>query len=373
MAPRFEDIRTTRVALGAADLILGCDPIVSASKETLLRMGAGRTRVALNANSTPTASFIQNSKQWENPSDRCVAAIGQTLEGQGLGTLQANAMATTLMGDTIFVNPMVMGFAWQKGWLPVRKESIHRAMELNGVQVKANQLAFEWGRWAAHAPERVADLLQPAQRVQFQAPQSLQAMVDQRAAFLTAYQNQAYAQSYRDFVAGVAQRSDTLARVVARQLFKLMAYKDEYEVARLHTQTDVLQRVADRFEGDFKIHHHLAPPLLAKRNERGELTKQKFGGAMRWALSVLPHFKGLRGTALDPFGYTEERRTERALIGEYRALIEEVMQGDLQGRKDLALQLANLPEEIKGYGHVKARNLTQVRARWQALLGQWRA
>jgi indolepyruvate ferredoxin oxidoreductase len=373
MAPRFEDIRTTRVALGAADLILGCDPIVSAGKETLLRMGAGRTRVALNANSTPTASFIQNSKQWENPSDRCVAAIGQTLEGQGLGTLQANAMATTLMGDTIFVNPMVMGFAWQKGWLPVRKESIHRAMELNGVQVKANQLAFEWGRWAAHAPERVADLLQPAQRVQFQAPQSLQAMVDQRAAFLTAYQNQAYAQSYRDFVAGVAQRSDTLARVVARQLFKLMAYKDEYEVARLHTQTDVLQRVADRFEGDFKIHHHLAPPLLAKRNERGELTKQKFGSAMRWALSVLPHFKGLRGTALDPFGYTEERRTERALIGEYRALIEEVMQGDLQGRKDLALQLANLPEEIKGYGHVKARNLTQVRARWQALLGQWRA
>ena len=373
MAPRFEDIRTTRVALGAADLVLGCDPIVSAGKETLLRLGAGRTRVALNANSTPTASFIQNSKQWQNPSDRCVAAIGQALEGQGLATLQANAMATTLMGDSIFVNPMVMGFAWQKGWLPVRKESIFKAMELNGVQVKANQQAFEWGRWAAHAPERVGDLIQPAQRVQFQAPQSLEALVNQRAEFLSAYQNQAYAQTYRDFVARVAQRSDTLARVVARQLFKLMAYKDEYEVARLHTQTDVLARVAQRFEGDFKIHHHLAPPLLAKRNERGELTKQKFGSAMRWALGVLPHFKGLRGTALDPFGYTEERRTERALIGEYRELIEELLRGDLDARKDLALQLANLPEEIKGFGHVKAKNLAQTRERWQTLLGQWRA
>ncbi len=373
MAPRFEDIRTTRVALGAADLILGCDPVVSAGKETLLRLGAGRTRVALNANSTPTAAFIQNSKQWQNPSDRCVAAIGEALGGEGLGLLQANAMATAFMGDTIYVNPMVLGFAWQKGWLPVRRESIFKAMELNGVQVKANQTAFEWGRWAAHAPEQVQALLQPATPIRVQAPQSLQTLVDQRAEFLTAYQHAAYADAYRGFVGQVAQQSETLARVVARNLFKLMAYKDEYEVARLHTQTDVLAKVAARFEGDFKVHHHLAPPLLARRNDRGELKKQKFGAAMRWALRVLPHFKGLRGTALDVFGYTEERRTERALIGEYRALIEELLRGDVKGRQDLALQLANLPEDIKGFGHVKAKNLAQVRERWADLLAQWRA
>jgi indolepyruvate ferredoxin oxidoreductase len=360
------------VALGAADLILGCDPVVSAGKETLLRLGAGRTRVALNANSTPTAAFIQNSKQWQNPSDRCVAAIEEALGGEGLGLLQANAMATAFMGDTIYVNPMVLGFAWQKGWLPVRRESIFKAMELNGVQVKANQTAFEWGRWAAHAPEQVQALLQPATTIRVQAPQSLQTLVGQRVEFLTAYQHAAYAEDYRAFVDLVAQQSETLARVVARNLFKLMAYKDEYEVARLHTQTDVLAKVAARFEGDFKVHHHLAPPLLARRNERGELRKQKFGAAMRWALRVLPHFKGLRGTALDVFGYTEERRTERALIGEYRALIEELLRGDVKGRQDLALQLANLPEDIKGFGHVKARNLEQVRARWADLLAQWR-
>ncbi len=373
IAPRFDDIRTTRVALAAADLILGCDPIVAAGKETLLRLGAGRTRVALNANSTPTASFIQNSKQWENPSERCVAAIGEALQGQGLGTLQANAMATSLMGDSIYVNPMVMGYAWQKGWLPLRRESIFKAMELNGVQVQANQHAFDWGRWAAHAPDKVAELLRPQQRISVTAPESLQSMVDKRAEFLTQYQDAAYANSYRELIEKVGQRSQTLARVVARNLFKLMAYKDEYEVARLHTQTDVLQKVADRFEGDFKIHHHLAPPLWAKRNERGELTKQKFGGFMRWSLRMLPHFKALRGSALDPFGYTEERRTERALIGEYRNLIEELLKGDLEARKDLALQLANLPEEIKGFGHVKAKNLALVRSRWSELLAQWRA
>jgi len=206
----------------------------------------------------------------------------------------------------------------------------------------------------------------------------VEALVARRAEFLTGYQNAAYAEEYKAFVGRVQQvesavgKSTGLAETVARYLFKLMAYKDEYEVARLHTDRTFLDRVEGMFEGDYKLNYHLAPPLLAKKNTKGQLQKQKFGPWMLTGFRFLAKLKGLRGTALDVFGRTEERKTERALIGEYRASIEEVLKGLRADNHALALEIASLPEQIRGYGHVKERNLAAARTRWTELMGKWR-
>ena len=380
IADRQEDIRTTRVSMAAADLILGCDPIVSASKETVQRMRAGRTRVALNGYSTPTAAFVKNGA-WQNPAQACVNDIGQAIGSdthpQHLGVFDANAVATQLMGDSIFINPMILGYAWQRGWIPLGRESLLRAIELNEVAVEHNKQAFEWGRQCAHDGSRVQAVLKPAQVLQFKPRESLEALVERRAGFLVDYQNAAYAQTYRDFVAQVqgaeaAVGKTSLTDAVARNLFKLMAYKDEYEVARLHSDPAFQQRLRDQFEGDFQLKFHLAPPLLSKTNERGELIKQTYGP---WMLSVfgwLARFKGLRGTAFDIFGKTEERHTERALIQDYRASIEEVLRSLNADNHALAVDIARLPDQIKGYGHVKARHLAKVRPQWERLMQTWR-
>ncbi|MBG9388847.1 indolepyruvate ferredoxin oxidoreductase family protein [Caenimonas aquaedulcis] len=372
-----DDIRTTRVGMAGADLIIGCDPIVAAGKETVLRMREGRTHVALNSHSTPTAAFVKNAN-WSNPSDACVAAIVQSVGEGGVGAFNADVAATKLMGDSIYTNPMMLGYAWQKGWVPLGFESLMRAIELNAVQVDANKAAFEWGRRAAHDWASVEKLLTPATVIEFKRRDSLEDIVARRAEFLTAYQDAAYARAYRAFVEQVRAAElplgkSSLAEAVARNLFKLMAYKDEYEVARLHVQTGFREKVAGMFEGDYKINYHLAPPLTSKRNEKGELQKRKFGPAMAIAFQVLARLKGLRGTALDIFGRTEERRGERALIGEYRRSIETVLASMDAGNHALALEIARLPEQIKGFGHVKERNLAAVRPRWASLMAQWPA
>jgi indolepyruvate ferredoxin oxidoreductase len=379
IGPDQASICTTRVGMAAADVILGCDPLVTASKDTLQRMQAGRTRVALNSSSTPTAAFVTHA-DWQNPSDACVASIAQSL-GQGdLGLFNAEAMASTLMGDTLYINPMLLGYAWQKGWVPLSLAALMRAIELNGVAVSANKTAFTWGRQAAHDWASVQRLLTPAQTITFHKPshasQPLDQVVARRVAFLTDYQNAAYADSYRQFVAQVQAAeaplgTTSLSDAVARNLFKLMAYKDEYEVARLHTDTAFQQKLAGMFEGDVKLNYHLAPPLLAKTNDKGELVKQKFGPAMLTAFKLLAPLKGLRGTALDVFGRTEERRMERQLIADYRNTLTQMLATLSAGNHTQALALARLPEGIKGFGHVKARNVQATRSRWQALQQQW--
>jgi indolepyruvate ferredoxin oxidoreductase len=299
-------------------------------------------------------------------------AIGGADAQAQLGAFDANTIATRLMGDSIYINPMILGYAWQKGWVPLRRASLHRAIELNAVAVANNLAAFEWGRRCAHDLPAVLALLQPAQVVQFKKRTPLENVIAQREAFLTDYQNAAYAASYRAFVERVqAQSSPALAEAVARNLFKLMAYKDEYEVARLHTDTGFLQRIAQQFEGDYQVVYHLAPPLLAQRNDKGELQKRRYGSAMRWGFQVLARLKRLRGTALDVFGYTDERRTERALIGEYRASIEQVLAQFSPERQTLALEIARIPEQIKGFGHVKERHLHAARIQWDALMARW--
>jgi len=366
-------IHTTRVATAAADLVLGCDPIVAAGKETVQRMREGRTHVALNAYSTPTAAFVKDGN-WANPGSQCVAAIGQVVGEAQLGHFDANAVALQALGDSIYINPMVLGYAWQKGWVPLTREAILRAIELNAVSVALNQAAFEWGRHCAHDWAAVQRLLAPAQTVQWHKPKSLDALIEHRVGHLTAYQNAAYARDYAQFVqrvrdaeAAALPGKTTLTEAVARNLHKLMAYKDEYEVARLHSDPAFVARLREQFDGDIRVHYHLAPPLLATTNAHGEPVKRRYGPWLRPVLGMLQHLRVLRGTALDVFGYTEERRTERALIGQYRASIERVLAHLNADNHARAVELARLPEGIKGFGHVKARHLAQVREKWAAL------
>ncbi len=366
-----QDIRTTRVSMAAADVILGCDPIVTASKETLLRMREGRTHVALNSSSTPTAAFVKNGN-WQNPSEQCLVEISRQVGNDGVSAFDADLLAKQLMGDTIYMNPMILGYAWQKGWIPMHRESLMRAIELNEVAVQNNLMAFEWGRHAAHHLDVLMQKIQPTQTIHFKKRETLQDLIQNRTVRLTAYQNAAYAERYQVFIERVKAAEaplgkNLLSETVARQLYKLMAYKDEYEVARLHTQSDFLARIQDSFEGDFKVHYHLAPPLLAKRNAKGELVKQKFGPAMLTGFKLLAKLKGLRGTALDILGHTEERKTERALIGEYMQQVEATLPGLNALNHAHAVDVARVPENIKGFGHVKERNIEAARSLWTAL------
>ena len=378
LAPRQDQICTTRVGMAAADLVLGCDPIVAAGKETLLCMQEGRTHVVLNRHSAPTAEFVSNSG-WQDPSQDCVDQISRTLgvqtHPQLLGTFDANQAALALMGDSIFINPMLLGYAWQKGWLPLGHQALLRAIELNAVQVEKNKTAFEWGRRCAHDWRQVQSSLLPGQPIALHMPPKLDALIEQRHQFLNQYQNAAYAQQYTDFVTRVRQAEqaawpghDSLTRAVAQGLFKLMAYKDEYEVARLHSDPAFQRSLAAQFGGDYRLQYHFAAPLLASRNAHGELQKRSFNGA--WMLPVLgglSKMRFLRSTVFDVFGYTHERRAERALIGQYRSGIETLLTTLGQTTRERALEIARWPESIKGYGHVKARHLAQAQRRWAEL------
>ena len=377
-------IRTTRVGMASADLVLGCDPIVVAGKETLLRMRPGRTHVALNSNSAPTAAFVKNA-DWVNPGDQCVVDIAKTVGEANVGVIDADAMATQFMGDSIYTNPIMLGFAWQKGWIPLGRDALLRAMELNAVAVEQNKAAFEWGRRAAHNWAGVQAALNPGQVISFTPKEmvTVDDMVRRRVEFLTGYQNAAYAAAYAAFVAqvrrveeslgGDAAQKRPLTEAVARYLFKLMAYKDEYEVARLHTDTAFHAKVNGLFEGDFKLHYHLAPPLLARKNEKGELQKAKFGPWMRIAFQCLAPLKVLRGGPLDAFGYTQERRAERALAQEYRAAVAGMLPGLSASNLAAALAFARVPEQIRGFGHVKARHMAVARKQWDLSLSQFHA
>jgi indolepyruvate ferredoxin oxidoreductase len=382
IAPSQDDIRTTRVPMAAADLVLGCDPLVTVAKESTMRMREGRTHVALNVHGAPTAAFVKNI-DWQNPAEACAAELAQIVGDDGLGCFDADLAAKTLMGDTIYVNPMMLGYAWQKGWIPLEEASLLRAIELNAVAVEQNKTAFAWGRRAAADVAGMAQRLggaAPAQVIHFQKRDSLDELITRRVAFLTDYQHAAYAGEYQAFVERVRAREMAmgapqhlpLTQAVARYLFKLMAYKDEYEVARLHSDPAFLARVHGMFEGDFKLHYHLAPPLTAKKNDKGELIKKSYGPAMLTGFRLLAKFKGLRGTAFDPFGRSAERKTERALIAEYRASLEEVLAGLNAANHAVALDIARIPEQIKGYGHVKERNLLAARQQWARLQAAFR-
>ena len=376
IANRPDAIHTTKVDTAQADLVIACDSIVGASKYTLTVMQPGRTFVALNTHGTPTAGFVKNA-DWQFPGGNCETVIRASVGEALVGAFDAEQVAEAMLGDSIYTNPLMLGYAWQQGRVPLGHAALLRAIELNGVQVDNNKAAFEWGRRCAHDLAAVQALFQARQVIQFVKKPSLDEMVATRVDFLTGYQDAVYAARYQAFVEKVRATeaplgSTKLAEAVARYLFKLMAYKDEYEVARLHTDRRFTDKIEAMFEGDYQLVHHLAPPGIAKKNERGELIKQPFGPWMRTAFGVLGKMKGLRGTALDVFGRSEERRIERALIDEYRNCIEELLLKLDGGNLELAAEVARLPEEIRGYGHVKARHLAAVRPKWAALMQRWR-
>jgi indolepyruvate ferredoxin oxidoreductase len=376
IANRQDAIFTTKVDTAKADLVIACDGVVGASKYTLAVMQQGRTYVALNTHGTPTAAFVRNA-DWQFPGGNCEAAIKSSVGDALVGAFDAEQVAVQLIGDSIYTNPLMLGYAWQQGRVPLTHAALLRAIELNGVQVDNNKAAFEWGRHCANDLASVQALFNAAQVIQFVKKPTLDEMVAMRIDFLAEYQNASYAAQYKGFVdkvrAAEAHLASTrLSEAVARYLFKLMAYKDEYEVARLHTDPAFTNRIASMFEGEYKLVHHLAPPAIARKNEKGELQKQPFGPWMRSAFAVLTRLKGLRGTALDPFGRSEERQMERALIGQYRDCIDELSKTLSAANLAQAVEIACIPEEIRGYGHVKARHLVAARAKWDGLMAQWR-
>ncbi len=323
IANRQDAIFTTKVDTAKADLVIACDAIVGATKYTLAVMQQGRTYVALNTHGTPTAAFVKNT-DWQFPGGHCEMAIKASVGDAFVGAFDAEQVAVQLVGDSIYTNPLLLGYAWQQGRVPLCHASLMRAIELNGVQVDNNKAAFEWGRRCGARPGLGAGAVQG--RAGHRVREEAVARRDGRQTRRVPHRlpGRSYAAGYKAFVDKVRSAEaplggTRLTEAVARYLFKLMAYKDEYEVARLHTDTAFGDKIAAMFEGDYKLVHHLAPPLIAGRNSQGELVKRAFGPWMHRAFGLLARLKGLRGTAFDPFGRTEERRSERALIGEYRA------------------------------------------------------
>ncbi|MDC8785000.1 indolepyruvate ferredoxin oxidoreductase family protein [Roseateles koreensis] len=372
-----EAIHCTKVGTAEARLVIACDAIVAANKATLAVMREGHTYVALNTHGSPTANLV-NDANWSFPGAACESAVRAAVGASQLGVFDAEEVAVKLLGDSLYTNPLMLGYAWQQGRIPLSYAALMRAIELNNVQIDNNKQAFEWGRRCAHDLAAVRALFAASQVINIVKRPGVDELVAKRVAFLTDYQNAAYAQRYLALVDQVRAaekplNTTRLSEAVARYSFKLMAYKDEYEVARLHSDKKFTDQIAAQFEGDYKIVHHLAPPLFAKKNAQGELVKQQMGAWIRPAFGLLAKLKGLRGTAFDLFGHTEERKTERALIDEYRASIEAILSKGLTAeRLGLAVDIARIPEEIRGYGHVKARHLQAARSKWEGLMAQWK-
>ena len=381
------DIHAVRIAAGEADLVLGCDMVVVNDYWSLSKIRAGRSRVVLNTYEAMPGKFTTQADM-QFPAKQIVQAVKTSLNGESPDLVEATDLANALLGDSIASNLFMLGYAWQKGWVPLSHESLMRAIELNAAAVEMNKSAFNWGRLAAHDIAAVRAAANEKARVQDAAPAlddaTLSATLDDRIArrvtFLTDYQNAAYATKYKMLIDKVrnaeqakAPGSTALSEAVARYAFKLMAYKDEYEVARLYTSGDFAQRVKDTFDGDYKIHFHLAPPLFARRDAEGHLRKAEYGPWVFGAFKLLAKLRGLRGTALDVFGYTAERRTERALIDEYFATVGELLAGLTRDNVALAAQIAAVPEQIRGYGHVKEAHLEKAAAQRSELLAAWLA
>jgi indolepyruvate ferredoxin oxidoreductase len=375
LADNPADLHSTRVGTGAADLVIGCDLIVTASRDALSRMGEGRTYAAINATGAPTAAFVRNP-DWQFPGASAEQDIRSACGNERVDFVNAGDIATALMGDNIATNMFMLGYAWQKGWVPLSEAAIMKAIELNGVSVEFNKQAFAWGRAGAHDLQALVKLTTPAQVIEFKRNPTLDDLIAKRVTALTAYQDAAYARQYQQLVEQVRAAESAvndgkplrLTEAVARYYYKLMAYKDEYEVARLYANGAFTEKIAGMFEGDYQLKFHLAPPLLAKHDANGHLIKQEYGPWMMKAFGLLAKLKGLRGTAFDIFGRTEERKTERALIGQYRNTIGALLPQLTAANLAQAVAIASIPEDIRGFGHVKERMLKAAKEKEARLL-----
>lgn len=374
LATQPEDIHATRISAEGGDLILGFDLVVTAGREALSKIKTGTTRVVLNNHGTITGHFTKNP-DYVFPSTQMLEEI-QKKAGVGfVDALDAQALATNLMGDSIMTNLFLVGYAFQKGCLPLGLDSLMEAVRLNGVSVEENIKAIQWGRLAAWNPEAVESFAQREHPVESDhvISESAAEMIERRIEFLKSYQSARYARRYKEKMDEVrlkelVLKTDALTRVIAQSLYRLMAYKDEYEVARLYSHPDFKRRLEDQFEGDYQVHFHLAPPLFSQKNDRGELIKKTYGPGMMSLFKILSRFKFLRGTPLDLFGYTSERRMERRLIKEYVRMIDRILETVKPENLSQMLQIAELPQKIRGFGHVKKANYDKVKVQMDAFM-----
>jgi len=365
-------INGPRVPPGQADLLLGCDMVVAAKPDLVSYLNEDRTIAVVNDDLTPTAAFVtDNAIEYDTAAMKArVAKATKRLE-----TVDAEELALRLLGDTIYANMLQTGYAYQLGEIPIGEDAILKAIELNGAAIKQNQRAFKLGRLAAH--DRLAILkLAGMDSKPPQFAQTLDEIVDVRAKFLEGYQDKAYAQHYRRAVTKIraieAQKipaRHALSETVARALFKLMAYKDEYEVARLFTNGEFAKKLNEEFEGDFTLTFHLAPPIFSTLDPMtGKPRKLEFGPWMMGAFRLLAKLKFLRGGPLDIFGRTHERKLERKMIADYEVLLSEIAAGLTAANHETATALAALPLDVKGYGYIKDANYEKAKAKEAALL-----
>jgi len=368
IAAHQDDLFAVRIAAGDADLLLGCDLLVASGPDALAKLSLSKSHAVINSQQTPTAAFTRDPDA-QFPAAAMGRAITDAVGADKTHFIDATRLAVGLLGDTIASNLFMLGHAYQLGLIPVTAEAINKAIELNGVAVSLNQQAFLWGRRAAHDLAAVNAVLEPTRPV----PAELELSLDQRLAAnaetLRHYQNQAYAQGYLAWVQRVRDAEArllpgqplALTEAVAQYAFKLLAYKDEYEVARLYSNGEFVRQVQAQFEGDYRLEFHLAPSWL------GGQRKRRFGPWMLKAFGFLAPFKCLRGSVLDPFGYSQERRQERALIDGYRADIDLILAHLTPANRHTALSLARLPEQIRGYGHVKDKAVVAAEQEAQRL------
>ena len=371
------DIHAIRVAAAGADLVIGGDIVVVGNKKVLSAIKHGNTRMVINTAEFLPGDFTRNA-DFALPTERLRRAIKSAAGEHNSHFIDAGRLATALLGQSIGSNMFMVGYAYQQGALPLSAQAIEKAIEMNGEAVAMNLAAFRYGRRAAADPAAVEALVEPTsgtERDSLKLSQSFDEMVSRRVAFLTAYQGRRYAARYKKWVDRVGavevektDASGPLVDTVARYLFKLMAYKDEYEVARLYAETGFLDQIKASFDGDLKFEFHLAPPLLARIDKAtGEPKKIGFGPWMLSVFGVLAKFRFLRGTPLDPFGYTAERRIDRQLVRDYEALLGDVSRDLTPQNRDIFVALAAIPEKIRGYGPVKRRHLAAAKAEVVAL------
>ncbi len=363
LANKPSDITAVRVATGEADALIGGDLVVSAGAKTLGLTSSGRTGAVINSHEIITGEFTRHT-EFTIPTDRLELQLEARLRDR-LSLFDASELARVTLGDSIYSNMMVFGGAWQMGLLPITHASITDAIRLNGTAIEGNLRAFEIGRWAVAHPEDAARLIVPSVTA---LPKTLEEKIAFRADHLKDYQGRGLARRYRELVESV---SDTALReAVAKGYHKLLAYKDEYEVARLHQKTR--EKAAEQFEGDFRMSYHLAPPVFAKDGPGGRPVKKQYGPGMGKWLKLLTKMKRLRGTPFDPFGRTEERKMERALIKQYEADMAEWLPKVEAGNMALIRELAELPLTIRGFGPVKLANAKKAAARRMAIQAELR-
>lgn len=376
IASRPEDINAIRVSAGKADLVLGCDLVVSGAGKVLASVREGHTIFVANTAEVLPGEFTRNA-DFSLPTERLKRAITQAAGADKAHFLDATRTASVLFGNSLGANMLMLGFAFQHGGLPLGAEAIERAIELNGEAVAMNLSAFRWGRRAAHAPDEVASLVRSAGGSAMSSARSLDDIVAVRANFLSAYQNRAYADDYRRRIAAVrkaeekvAPGSTALTEAAARGLFKLMAIKDEYEVGRLYTDGSFQRQLSAQFQSYERLEFHLAPPLLGLKGPDGRPRKSRFGAWMTGAFRLLAAARGLRGTPLDIFGYTAERRAERAQLERYRGDLDTICSVLRPELLDAATALASVPQTIRGYGHVRQESATRAEAERRAALAR---